>query len=461
MQFGRYLFHNVNTDCANPMKKLLIALPFVAGAAFAGTSHYSGSQTESEYHKLLVQLNENLPLKFENETYSSGLASSEAVTKVMAKDGAGNEVLFRLHHAIAHTPVRMDDGGVKFASVGIETTLHPDTQLPAELKSALTEDQIFVLRSNVKLGGITHSNLNISGFKTNEDGNDISWDGLNFEGTNDNGRIIGEGNIGKASVMSDMMEFTFAGGDINADLVDKGNSLFVGTGGLTLNNISVTNPMLPMPVKVAKVDIRSNSEIKGELINSSGTFAVKGIESLLPVNDAKIDVRMDGLSIEGMSAYNEAAKKYSTNMDALMGNDDEALFEILAAMRNVITTGSNMKYAVQLANDDGKVDADFTLGVKQANAPGMSADALDKIVTGRDLLNVIELNGMLDADMAALQQTPVPMMAAQFEEYLTITNDKITSKVTLEGTTIKINQFEMPLEAMLGDMLDTPLADLM
>ena len=63
------------------MKKLLIALPLVAGVAVAGTSHYAGTQTENEYEKLLKQLNNFSPFVFVNETYESGLGSSTAITK--------------------------------------------------------------------------------------------------------------------------------------------------------------------------------------------------------------------------------------------------------------------------------------------------------------------------------------------------------------------------------------------
>ena len=98
---------------------------------------------------------------------------------------------------------------------------------------------------------------------------------------------------------------------------------------------------------------------------------------------------------------------------------------------------------------------------RRASADGMSADALDNILTGRDLLNVLAVNGQLDADTAAIEQTPVMMMLGAAGEFLTVSDQSITSSVELKGTTLVVNGVELPLDAMSGGMLDIPFSDLL
>ena len=48
------------------MKKLLAVLPLVAGASWAGTTYYSGSQTRDAYDQLLAQLGQISSFAVEN-----------------------------------------------------------------------------------------------------------------------------------------------------------------------------------------------------------------------------------------------------------------------------------------------------------------------------------------------------------------------------------------------------------
>lgn len=93
------------------MKKLLLALPLIAGTSWAGTSYYAGSSTKDAYSDLLVQLNEFKPFTLVNEQYSAGIATSTAITVVKASSAPDAEILFRLHHDINHSPVGLNDAG--------------------------------------------------------------------------------------------------------------------------------------------------------------------------------------------------------------------------------------------------------------------------------------------------------------------------------------------------------------
>ena len=90
------------------MRKLLLALPLVAGASWAGTTYVSSSQTQPAYDKLLSQLNQLESLQFVSESYDKGFMHSTAITKVSFVGSTDAEPLFRLKHVIDHSPVGID-----------------------------------------------------------------------------------------------------------------------------------------------------------------------------------------------------------------------------------------------------------------------------------------------------------------------------------------------------------------
>ena len=121
------------------MKKLLVAIPLVAGASWAGASYYAGSQTQHGYDRLLAQLNELKPFTLVNESYYAGVANSTAITKVMDSTAAEAKVLFRLHHDIQHSPIGMNEDGLRVGAATIVTTLVRDESLSDELIAAMAD----------------------------------------------------------------------------------------------------------------------------------------------------------------------------------------------------------------------------------------------------------------------------------------------------------------------------------
>lgn len=445
------------------MKKLLLALPLVAGASLAGTSHYAGSQTEAEYSDLLEQLNGLNLLDFVQESYTSGLGKSEAITKVMISGDSDEDILFRLHHDIRHAPLRMDEDGVQIGTVSIDTTFHDQNELPEELKGVFSSEHPFQLQTTVGYGGAIRNNLTISGVHAEEEsGGIIQWGGLSLDVLTNGDKTLGHGDVAKASVVTpDGTEVVIAGGDMDVDVQYHGDSIYSGETGIELQDISVSHPLLPAPSVVEKLSFRGVSGVDGELMNSKAIVGMTGLNAPIPLNALNLEVALAGLSVGGMREYNNVVNSYAYSPDELLANSEELLPEIMSALRGVITSDSALRYDLELANTGGKVVADMLLTVKDTDAPGMTADALDNVVTGKDLLNVIDFAARLNADTAALEQTPLLMMAAQYEDFLSINDNKIRSEVSLDGMLLRINEVEFPLDVMAGGVLDVPLADLL
>ena len=447
------------------MKKSLIALPLVAGAAaaaVAGTSHYAGSQTQGEYEQLLAQLNELSPLVFVNEQYESGLANSSAVTKVMASKEADAEVMFRLQHDIKHSAVRMGDGGVDIGTVSINTTLQDADQMDPEFLAALTDDVPFTLITDVHMSGEMRNQLTISGIKMEDAGTNGSWSGINFESVTKDSSTVGSGSMGvlafndaaSGALMNvEQSPFEF-------DVINHGDMIFSGTGKFAFEKVSLVNPEMPVPIAIDSVQISADQSLDEDALSGTTLVSINGIESPLPIKQASLEMQMDDLMVEGLRQYNKLISAVGTNPEAVMA-DSDLMTNFGAAIRDMVKPGSGMKYTLALANDEGDVDANVRIGVKSEAEEGMSADALNNIVTGRDLLNILSLEGSLDADTAALSQTPIMMMLGAAGDFITVTDESIKSEISLNGTTLNINGTELPLEMMANGMLDVPLSDLM
>ena len=52
------------------------------------------------------------------------------------------------------------------------------------------------------------------------------------------------------------------------------------------------------------------------------------------------------------------------------------------------------------------------------------------------------------------------MMLGEAGEFLTVSDESITSNVELKGATLIVNGVELPLDIMLGGMLDVPFSAL-
>ena len=177
------------------MKKLLVALPFVATASWAGTTLYSGSQTRTAYDELVAQLDRSTTLAVSAESYEAGFTESRAVTRVRLSDSPDAEVLFRLHHEIEHSPVGLADGGARVGAARIVTTLVTDA-LDDEVRDVLASfegGEPFVLESDVGFGGAVAHAFRVARFeRAGGGGGTLRFEGAEYTLEGDaEGRLAG------------------------------------------------------------------------------------------------------------------------------------------------------------------------------------------------------------------------------------------------------------------------------
>jgi len=85
-------------DVSASMKKLLLAVPViagVAGASWAGTTFYSGNESRAAYERVIADLNDTLGLAMVTNEYVPGFLSSEATTAVLPGTFTGRRVEYR------------------------------------------------------------------------------------------------------------------------------------------------------------------------------------------------------------------------------------------------------------------------------------------------------------------------------------------------------------------------------
>ena len=178
------------------MKKLLIALPFVATASWAGTTLYTGNQTRAAYDDLIAQLDGLNGMQVSTESYTSGFAASRAVTAVRASDAPDSSVLFRLRHEISHSPIGLDDGGARVGAARIVTTLLDD-DLSEETRAVIERFDggvPFVLESDVGFDRRVSNVLAVSPLSLDADGVVLELGAIRYDADIDPaGRIVGTG----------------------------------------------------------------------------------------------------------------------------------------------------------------------------------------------------------------------------------------------------------------------------
>jgi len=157
------------------MKKLLLALPLVAGISWAGTTYYSGAQTEAAYNRMLEQLNALTKdiYVFKSTEFEPGIMESTAVTEVrsVSPTPSQKDILLYLKHQINHSLVSVAPENPRFGAASIITTLlveEKNISLREFVKSHET-GEMFVATTDVAVDGSTTSEIKFNAVDHSED----------------------------------------------------------------------------------------------------------------------------------------------------------------------------------------------------------------------------------------------------------------------------------------------------
>lgn len=446
------------------MKKLLLAIPLVAGASWAGATFYTGSQTQSAYDKLLVQLNDYKPFTLVNESYTSGLVSSRAITKVMDSSAPDAQVLFRLQHDIQHSPIGVNEGNLRVSAANIKTTLVRDQSIPesvSQFMEGFTDAEPVQINTAVGFDGKTVNQFLISAYEHDYEDVQVRFNGVDYTANVDGDVFIGEGTVGELVVSGDDGQMRLSPGKIATNLTRIGKHVFSGSYGVEFDKLSIDANDMPFDIALQEIALTSDSDVDNDSLNTAAKFAIGNIDAPIPLNSASLEVALDRLSIAGMQDYVDAISQISLT-SAAMGSDVDDLQVVLDAYKSLITPGLGLNYTIKATNDGGDAELAYGLNVIEKTSPHFPAGGLTSVETVRDALNIIELNARLDADAAALDMTPAAMFLLSPQAQQVIVSDGVSYKadVQLSNLIVNINGNPMSLELMIGEMLDTPLSAL-
>jgi len=451
------------------MKKLLLALPLVAGASWAGSTYFSGAQTEAAYTRLLEQINNKAQGVFvlKSTEYNGGIMESTAITEVRSADSSGEEIHFLLNHKINHSLVSVAPENPRFGAASIVTTLLVDDSYSDDAKkfmSAFESGEPFIATTEVGVDGATSSEIKFNAIDYSIDDSAVKSSGTLINvATTANGSVTGDGTTN---------DFMFSeGADKKADLSNlttKFNLNRLESDGVNSKFFHDVNFELKMDEtkivdggqQVALLQDLSYV-LKQNLSTDEPAVDVQaGVDSMqiagVPLESVDFGLGLSGFSLtEIMSnqAFFEEFKNVDNPAEYFLS---EKGLQILRA-----TLKPNTKMAVKL--DATSAEGDGNAAVDLWFAGNGSADGYTGMATTGDLAKSIAGRAIGEIDKSALMNTPVSGMLEHpmAQAYLTVTEDKVKLNANLDKLVLKLNEQVIPLEMMAGGMLNLPLDSLL
>ena len=447
------------------MKRLLLALPLVAGASWAGTTYYSGAQTQPAYELLLEQMNNSPLLVFESKNYDPGFMSSTALTEVKFKGDNATDVLFTLQHKINHSPVSMVPETARFAAANIVTTLAMDTIEDDETRAALESfntGEPFVLTTEVTAKGTTTSELKINSREHTEDDTTIkSSEAIITFLTTENGSIKGDGVLPDLLITDDStQQGQLSNLSLNFSMDKTGDDTDIPTYfydivfSINAEEAKVVDTETEESLLIVKDAYYAlEQKLTADDPYANVELGVKSIDGdVSPIRSANIKSELSGFSMKEMMAN---ADFYTQMKDS--SNPEQLLFsgKGLQIMRDTFRPGTKLSVTGNAEAIDGDIDAKINLWFTGNG----SDDGYTGMVTTGDLAKAFAATANITADKAPLMATPLGEMLQNplALMYLSITDDQVSLNANLDKLTLEVNGQMLPLELMGGEMLQMPL----
>jgi len=451
------------------MKKLLLALPLVAGVSWAGSTYFSGAQTEAAYTRMLDQLNANSNNMFvlKSTEYKAGVMESTAVTQVRSTEKSGQDIQFSLKHQINHSLVSVKPENPRFGAASIITTLLVDDSYSDDMKkilNAFESGEPFVATTEVGVDGATTSEIKINAmdhsegdstlkstasifnFATTADG-DFNGDGV-FESF-----MISEGSDKKAEMSNLAMK-------INASKINRAEKtsayLYDADFELTMDEANIVDGGSPAAL-IKGINYVVSQDLSSDEPTANFTVGVDNLEiAAVPLKSFDLGMALTGFSIEEMLANESFFKEFQSS-----SNPEELLFSEkgLELMRATIKPDTKIAVKLDAVSTDGNGNAAIDLWFTGNG----SDDGYTGMATTGDLAKSIAGTAVADIDKSVIMMTPLGGMLEHpmAQAYLTITEDKIKLNANLEQLVLKLNDQVIPLEMMAGGMLNMPLESML
>jgi len=383
------------------MKKLLAVLPLVAGASWAGTTYYSGSQTRDAYDQLLTQLNQITNFSVANESYTAGFKASEKLTELFGD------------------------------------------QEPA------------VLISKIGFNGKTLNELRTAAIDVDsEEGKLKVSESIHKFDLDLEGKFTGTGEFGEISFTnSEGFTMSMPSGTQAYDLDWVQAGVFTGESKMNIEKISF-NSSNGVGVDLNGVSLDYTSTATDGTLGYDAIMAVADVQSPIDILSAKLTHSLSGLNMDAITEAQDFSNK-------LLLDDPEALdsAEVLSSLgtiyKSMITKGASIGYGLGFTNEGGAAESDFNLTFKGDD----SDTGMDNLETVGDLVNALQASLTIEADAAALESTPLAMAlySPQASQVLVEENGKYTANIALNDSVVDINGQPLSLALMFAEPLQMPL----
>lgn len=447
------------------MKKLLIALPIVAGTSWAGTSYFAGVQSESAYDKLISQTEVMKAFTFEKESFDKGLTNSNAVTAVKESNNPDAEILFRLKHEINHSSVQLDDNGPALGTATIRTTL-VEGSIHAKYKNArdyFTADEPIEIITKAGISGNLTNTITISPAEVSlkNDTETMAIAETVFNVLSNNTRTSGEGTIGAIELNDGKGNvITASPSELNFDVANRHPWVSDYEFLMSMATLTVEAPDLDAPLQADGLHVTTSSTLSDDELDYLGALEIEQIDlgAMFPANNqpltsGRLEVAVNNMQAQALRDFYEYYGQFSLTQRVNLSEELSA--EFLNEYAKLATKDSEIIYDLDLENTEGVANADLSIRFIGDD----SVTGRDNIVTGADLGNAIEIDADVVMDKAALSLTPaIFMMRSPPAQIAFVDNgDQFVSKATVRKLVADVNGTLYPLEDLSGGMLALPL----
>ncbi len=446
------------------MKRLLIAVPLLGAASWAGATLYAGNQAQTAYGELLEQLKVQHGLHVEPLDYDKNFLGSRVKTVVNGGSGSLSAAKdlpeplrslagrFVLDHEIEHGPMVLSNGLQALAG-RIKTTLDMDSLDPdfaQRWKEACACEEPVVLLSEISLQGEYSHAFTVASLDWRDGDKHVTFGGLRSQARVDSDKSArSSGEIGRLSLRWQQgSSLQVEPGQWQLDGTEAIKHIVVGEGVFSLPAVHFTQDG-----KVAEfqgIKALFNTEIQDGLLNSSfdvGLDVLKGPAGEL--QDTHLSFSLDGITASALSDF--SGRLAMTDLSS----DSAAQIELLQLYRGLIAPGIAFKYGLR-GNHAAGGDFDASIAMKYDPAGGVSFASLQTV---GDLVEAIKGDVSVAFDQGLLSVLPEQlklMIPSTFESL----EGRYVLKAELSEGQAAVNGDPVPLAMMFGAQFAQPLPSL-
>ena len=440
------------------MKKLLLAVPLLLGASWAGSAYFTGTKAQQAYNALLVELNTNKGLVWKNESYAAGVAKSTAITRVTLSTVPEEDISFLLQHDIEHSPVGLSNGKPRFSAAKVITTVLDDDTRSEEFQRIMAgfgSEKPLLMSTEVAFDGSNTSQLYVGAYHIED--KEMSFTSGGLEQTLDvKGDIYtSSGQIKPIEFKGDDATVQLSPGNIELDVRRIISGVYAGSSAVTFKELSIESNQAP-PMLLETLGITYENDVDNDVVDSRLEYFVENIDAPIPVDSASLAVNVKGISVAKWKAFSDISNQMSQS-------NPEELKHFASAALELLEPNASLDMTVELTNEGGDMDTDLSINVVDASSPHYPANGLSTLKTLRELLQLLSLELTVEADVAAINVTPAAafMQSPMIQQFVVSDEESHTMNVTVADLVVDINGNAATLEQMLPINLDMPLETLL